>query len=295
MVDIKTESLWLMQGDCLERMKEIPDGSVDVVISDIPYGIDFSTWDVTHTNTNKSLLGRSPAQQKSEIFKTRGKPKNGWSSQDKKRPNEFQDFCTRWLTEILRVTKPCSPLIIMTGRQNQHRFTVAAEDVGFIFKDYIVWDKKKAPFRAQNINKVLESRGISEVTGEYRLGCLAPVAEPIVWMFKPYKVGSTITDIFLQTGLGCFESSQLKTNLISLDSTIKDKQHETQKPKELLNILVNMFSKEGHTILDMFMGSGTTGIACVNLNRKFIGIELDENYFEIGKNRILEAAGVTNV
>ena len=85
MEDIKTESLWLMQGDCLERMKEIPDGSVDVVISDIPYGIDFSTWDVTHNNTNKSLLGRSPAQQKSEIFKTRGKPKNGWSSQDKKR------------------------------------------------------------------------------------------------------------------------------------------------------------------------------------------------------------------
>ena len=149
MEDIKTENLWLMQGDCLERMKEIPSESVDVVISDIPYGIDFSTWDVKHTNTNKSLLGSSPAQQKSEIFKTRGKPKNGWSLQDKNRPNEFQNYCTKWLTELFRVTKPCSPLIIMTGRQNQHRFTVAAEDVGFIFKDYIVWDKKKAPFRAQ--------------------------------------------------------------------------------------------------------------------------------------------------
>lgn len=288
MEDIKTENIWLMKGDCLERMKEIPDGSVDVVISDIPYGIDFSTWDITHANTNKSLLGKSRAQQKSHLFKTRGKPKNGWSSQDKNRPNEFQNFCTRWLTELLRITKPCSPLIIMTGRQNQHRFTVAAEDVGFIFKDYITWDKKKAPFRAQNINKVLLSRGLSEITGEYRLGCLAPTTEPIVWMFKPYPVGSTITDVFLETGLGCFESSQLKSNLISLDSHIKDKQHETQKPEELFNLLVKMFSKENHTVLDMFMGSGTTGVSCINLNRKFIGIELDDDYFNKSKDRILK-------
>ena len=55
MKDVKTQDLWLMQGDCLERMKEIPSESVDVVISDIPYGIDFSTWDIKHTNTNKSL------------------------------------------------------------------------------------------------------------------------------------------------------------------------------------------------------------------------------------------------
>ena len=108
-------------------------------------------------------------------------------------------------------------------------------------------------------------------------------------MFKPYKVGSTITDIFLQTGLGCFESSELKTNLVSIDSTVKDKQHETQKPEELLSILIKMFSKETHTILDMFMGSGTTGVACVNLNRKFIGIELDKDYFDIGVNRVLKA------
>ena len=107
-------------------------------------------------------------------------------------------------------------------------------------------------------------------------------------MFKPYPVGSTITDVFLETGLGCFESSQLKSNLMSLDSYIKDKQHETQKPEELFNLLVKMFSKENHTVLDMFMGLGTTGVACQKTNRKFIGIELDDKYFEIAKNRILE-------
>ena len=65
-----------MLGDCLERMKEIEDGSVDAVISDIPYGISFSSWDVLHENTNSALLGQSPAQKVSGLFKSRGKPLN---------------------------------------------------------------------------------------------------------------------------------------------------------------------------------------------------------------------------
>lgn len=281
MTDIK-----LMQGDCLERMKEIPDGSVDVVISDIPYGIDFSSWDVTHSNTNSALLGSSPAQSKSGVFKTRGKPKNGWSKDDLNRTNEFQDFCRKWFTELFRLTKPCSPIILMIGRQNQHRCTVAGEDGGFIFKDYLIWDKKQAPFRAQNINKVLGARGVQEVEGEYRLGCPSPQAEPIVWMFKPYPIGTTITDCFIKDQLGCFESSTIKSNIISISSKVANKLHETQKPLILMEELVKCFSVEGHVVLDMFMGSGTTGVACVNLNRKFIGIEKDENFFNIGVNRV---------
>lgn len=153
-----------------------------------------------------------------------------------------------------------------------------------------MWDKKKAPFRAQNINKVLEARGSPAVEGEYRLGCPAPVAEPIVWLFKPYKVGGTITDIFLETGLGCFESSELKENIISLSSSVKDKKHETEKPVHLMELLVKTFSKRGHVVLDMFMGSGSTGVACLNLGRQFIGIELDEAYFETSKERVLKAS-----
>lgn len=286
-MDYKDENIWLMQGDCLERMKEIPDGSVDVVISDIPYGIDYAKWDVTHSNTNKALLGSSPAQSKSKVFKTRGKPKNGWSKSDTYRSKDFEDFCTKWLLELFRVTKSCSPIIIMSGRQNQHRFTVAAEDVGFIFKDYLIWDKISAPFRAQNINKVLNARGVDSVRGEIRLGCLAPVAEPIVWLFKPYPIGTTITDQFVKNGLGCFDSSKTKTNIIRISGKIQNRSHETEKPLDLMEQLVQIFSLENHTILDPFMGSGTTGVACQNLNRNFIGIELDETYFQIAKDRIL--------
>lgn len=286
--DYKDENIWLMQGDCLERMKEIPDGSVDIVLSDIPYGIDFSSWDVTHQNKNSALMGSSPAQKGSTLFKSRGKPKNGWSSEDSQRTQAFQEFCSRWFKELNRILKPCSPVILMTGRQNQHRCTVAGEDNGFVFKDCLTWDKQMAPFRAQNINKVLSARGHDLVDGEYRLGCMAPVTEPILWMFKPYPIGSTITDCFLRDRLGCFESSEIKTNLISYPSRIKSKVHETEKPVGLMEILIKVFSIKHHTVLDMFCGSGTTGVACKNLDRKFIGIELDENYFEVAKERILK-------
>lgn len=278
----------LYNGDCLEVMKDIPDGSVDVVITDIPYGIDYSEWDIRHNNKNSALMGCSPAQEKSRLFKARGKPKNGWSKADKQRPIEFQLFCESWLKDLFRLTKPCSPIIMFTGRQYQHRVTIAAENTGFIFKDSLVWDKQNAPFRAQNINKVLESKCI-EFKEEYRLGNLAPVAEPILWLFKPYKIGSTITENFITSGLGCVETSEVKSNIISVSSKIKDRKHETEKPLELMEILIRMFSMEGHTILDLFSGSGTTGVACANTNRNFIGIELDKGYFDIAKDRIEKA------
>ena len=287
--DVKTENYYLMFGDCLERMKEIPDGSVDVVISDIPYGIDYAQWDVLHNNTNSALLGASPAQEKSKLFKSRGKPLNGWSEADKQKGIEFQEWCKSWLEEVYRVTKPCSPIMIMCGRQLQHRFTCSAEDVGFVFKDYITWDKLQAPFRAQRINCVLQQRNVSLVSEDIRLGNLAPQCEPIVWLFKPYQVGTTVTDCFITDKLGCFDSSVLKSNLLSVKSKVPNKQHETQKPVELMETLINLISCEGHTVLDMFMGSGSTGVACINTNRKVIMIEKDPHYFEVGSERIKRA------
>ena len=285
--DIITDNYSLLFGDCLERMKEIPDGSVDVIISDIPYGIDYAEWDVLHNNTNSALLGTSPAQEKSKLFKSRGKPLNGWSEADKQKGIEFQEWCKSWLEEVYRVTKPCSPIMIMCGRQLQHRFTCTAEDVGFVFKDYITWDKQQAPFRAQRINCVLQQRGNDLVSDSIRLGNLAPQCEPIVWLFKPYQVGTTVTDCFINDKLGCFDSDVLKTNLLSVKSKVTNKQHETQKPVELMETIIKLVSQEGQTVLDMFIGSGSTGVAALSTGRKFLGIEVDVNYFNISKERLL--------
>ena len=287
--DVVTSEYSLLFGDCLERMKEIPDGSVDVVVSDIPYGIDYAQWDVLHNNTNSALLGASPAQEKSKLFKSRGKPLNGWSEADKQKGIEFQEWCKSWLQEVYRITKPCSPIMIMCGRQLQHRFTCVAEDVGFVFKDYITWDKQNAPFRAQRINCVLQQRCVDVVTDSIRLGNLAPQCEPVVWLFKPYQVGTTVTDCFIKDKLGCFDSNILKSNLLSVKSKVSNKQHETQKPVELMETIIKLVSQERHTVLDMFMGSGSTGVACLNTNRKFLGVEMNENYFNIGVKRMSDA------
>ena len=76
------------------------------------------------------------------------------------------------------------------------------------------------------------------------------------------------------------------TTLIEFDKIRKGSVHTTQKPVALMEYLIKTYTNEGDTVLDFTMGSGTTGVACVNTNRKFIGIELDDNYFEIAKNRI---------
>ena len=79
-------------------------------------------------------------------------------------------------------------------------------------------------------------------------------------------------------------------NILQFSNAIqKGKVHPTQKPVELLEYLIKTYTNENETVLDFTMGSGSTGVACMNTNRKFIGIELDENYFEIAKNRIEES------
>jgi len=278
----------MFKGDCLEVMKQIPDGSVDCVISDIPYGISVAEWDVLHNNSNSALLGSSPAQDNSGLFKTRGKPLNGWSEADKNIGKEFRQWCSPWLSECIRVLKPASPMLIMCGRQLQHHFTIAAENQGFVYKDYLVWDKVSAPFRGQRVKCVLDKRGV-DYNGNDRLGNLAPMHEPIVYLFKPYKQGTTITDCFVENRLGCFDADILTSNIIRVPSKISGKQHQTQKPVDLFETLIKLVTKEGHSVLDPFSGSGTTGVACANTGRKFIGIEMDDKYFEIAKERVSSA------
>ncbi len=112
--------------------------------------------------------------------------------------------------------------------------------------------------------------------------------EPIIYAFKPYK--KTITDCFIKDKIGGFNcvEGKIPKNIFKV-STEKSIYHENQKPIELLERLIKIFSFENKTILDFTMGSGSTGVACVNTNRNFIGIEKDDKYFEIAKKRIADA------
>ena len=80
-------------GDCREHLPLLENKSIDLFLSDIPYGINLDDWDVLHNNTNSALLGQSPAQLGKSGFKRRGKPINGWSQADRNMGSEYQEWC----------------------------------------------------------------------------------------------------------------------------------------------------------------------------------------------------------
>jgi site-specific DNA-methyltransferase (adenine-specific) len=206
---------------------------------------------------------------------------------DKNIPYEYEEWCKSWSNELLRITKPASPILIFSSRRLQHRVSNALEDSGFVIRDVLIWEKNRCNAKAQRINNVLNKRNIIDSKyNNYRIGNLAPYYEPIIFAMKPYK--GTITDCVLENNVGGFycENDKIPSNIFKIDVNKRNKYHETEKPIELMEKLISVFSMENQVILDFTMGGGSTGVAAMNLHRKFIGIELDPQYFEIAQKRI---------
>lgn len=283
-------------GDSIELIKTIEDESIHLILSDIPYGINYDEWDVLHKNTNKALLGKSPAQEKSgSVFQKRGKPLNGWSQADKNIPMEYYNWCKSWATDWHRVLKPGASCFIFAGRRMAHRCICAMEDSGFTFKDMIAWEKDSAAYRAQRVSCVFDRRGDednSKTWEGWKIGNLRPVFEPVLWFMKPYSQGTTLTDNILKHGVGAYNETKLKeltiqnkglevcSNILKIQTQKTDRGlHPTQKAVKLMEILISLVTIEGQTVLDPFCGCGTTLVAAKNLNRDYIGFEINEDYY----------------
>lgn len=249
-----------------------------------------------HNNTNSGLLGKSPAQEKSgSIFKTRGKPLNGWSQSDRKIPMEYYQWCSSWVEDWLRVLKPGASCFIFAGRRLAHRYICAMEDTGFIFKDMIAWEKEAAAYRAQRASSVFERRNDvenSKAWEGWKIGNLRPLFKPILWFMKPYPQGSTLTDNILAYGVGAFNEKELKelstlneglevcSNILKVETQKSDRGlHPKQKAVKLMEILISLVTIEGQTVLDPFCGCGTTLVAAKNLKREYIGFEINKEYY----------------
>ena len=277
----------IYQMDCLEGMKLIPNCSIDVCISDIPYGINYDEWDILHQNNN-SALGKYHKSMDGTSFKRRGKPINGWNEKDKKIPIEYQNWCEKWIKELFRITKEASPIILFSSRRYLHRVCIALENQGFLIRDIIVWEKDRSMAKAQKITNVLSKRGITNTElKNYRIGNLKPQYEPIIWAMKPYK--KTLTDCVIENKIGGFncENDVVPSNILKFPTNKKNEFHPTQKPLELIECLIKLFSiDKNHVIIDPFMGSGTTAVAALKCGRKFIGFEIEPKYIEIANIRI---------
>ena len=237
----------LIQGDCLEKMRDIPDVSIDAIITDPPYGTTACKWD--------SVIPFEPMwEQLHRITKVNG-------------------------AIVLFGSEPFSSALRMSNIKN--------------YKYDWIWEKTKAGNFASCRKNPMKYHEIISVF--YRSFPTYNLFN-LVRLDKPVKSGrknkggnlghASNGDIrYLQKETG-FHRSIIK---FSNKSGKGYSFHPTQKPVDLLEYLIKTYTNEGDTVLDFTMGSGTTGVACVNTNRDFIGIELDEGYFNIAQNRIEEA------
>lgn len=233
----------LLQGDCMEMLDGVPDGSMDMVLTDPPYssGGLFAGDRKLDTRTKYCAKEYNGAGRFQSF------------SGDNMDQRSFTEFLRMVLNKCRRKSKPESICAVFIDWRNLPAATDALQAAGWIYRGIVVWDKGNS----------------RPIPNRFRNDC-----EYVVWGANgrrptKYEKGALVLP-------GCYRVSSVPTT---------QKHHQTEKPIELLERLIAI-CPEGGTVLDPFMGSGSTGVACVNTGRGFTGIELDPAYFQTAQERI---------
>lgn len=239
-------SVNLLQGDCLELMKDIPDGSVDMVLADPPY------------SSGGLFAGDRKARTCTKYCDSdyNGAARFQNFSGDNMDQRSFTEFMRMVLNKCRQKSKAESVCAVFVDWRNIAAMIDAVQAAGWVYRGIAVWNKCNA----------------RNIPGRYRQDC-----EFVVWGTNGPK--SVDWNPGFTALPGFYTEKSVST---------KRKHHQTEKPVELLEKLLAICPDSG-TALDPFMGSGSTGVACVNTGRNFIGMELDPGYFETAKRRIEEA------
>ena len=240
----------LIQGDCLEKMKEIDDGSVDMVMTDPPYGTTACKWD--------SIIPLEPM----------------WE-------------------QLKRLIKPNGAIVMTASQPFTSALVMSNPDW---FKHEWIWKKnkstgflnaKKMPLR--NHESVVVFCGGNATYNPQKTYGHKPVNSFTKHTSDGDTVGRTRKGITGGGSTSRYPVTVQEFKVVNQDGTSPEgKHHPTQKPVSLMEYMIKTYTNEGETVLDFCAGSGTTGVACKNLNRNFIGIELDPEYFKIAEKRINE-------
>ena len=151
-----------------------------------------------------------------------------------------------------------------------------------------IWDKKKGSNYATAKNMPLKNHEIISVFQD-TINYIPQMRKGKMRNKKSYSKGGGVYGGLKSNNKDNYNDEYYPTTILEFsNASQRGKIHPTQKPVALMEYLIKTYTNEGETVLDFTMGSGTTGVACVNLNREFIGIELDEGYFKIAENRIHE-------
>lgn len=247
----------LIHGDCLEKMQDIPNGSIDMILCDLPYGTTACKWD--------TIIPFEPLwEQYERIIKDNG-------------------------AIVLTASQPFTSLLVMSNikyfkyewiweKSKGCNFTHAKNMPIKFHENILVFSKAPIGHSVQLGNKrmVYNPQDLIKVDKQW--------SRP-----KKYNTEHNLTrDSHKLERVIEFEGYPKSIIKYGNSDNRERGLHPTQKPVALFEYLIKTYSIEGDTVLDNCMGSGTTGVACKNLNRNFIGIELDAGYFEIAKKRINE-------
>ena len=319
-----------MHGDCLELMKKIPDGSVDLVLTDPPYGTTACKWD--------SIIPFEPMwEQLKRVVKKGGAIVlfSGEPFSSLLRASNIQLYKYDWIWEKEQSSSGLQAKIApMKKHENISVFFETFSDcydTTYMFdelKKYMQDEKRKTGLTGKQIKSLLGSYMASHYftkgsqfcipTKEayYKLQTTGFFSVPFEELHKKYqdeRKNAKIDNFNTynpQMGKGkaykghfapgaevhgksihyVKENNGTRYPTSILRFNREKGFHPTQKPVALLEYLIKTYTNEGETVLDFTMGSGSTGVACMNTGRKFIGIELDDKYFEIAKQRIENAA-----
>lgn len=249
----------LMLGDCLERMKEIPDCSVDMVLADPPYGTTACKWD--------SII---PLEPMWEQLKRVIKP-NGAIVMTASDPFTSA-LCVSNISNLREklVWVKHKPSNFACGKTMHLKYH---EDVVVFCKGKPTYNPQMQPRKSNRVSQM--QKGNSKKWNTVRCD-----GEDVSFKTQYDPKDWSEYDASMK-----YPSTVVEIPSVASNSFEKVK-HPTQKPVALMEYLIKTYTLEGETVLDFTMGSGTTGVACKNLNRNFIGIEKDETYFKIAQERI---------
>jgi len=299
----------LMLGDCLERMKEIPDGSVDLILTDPPYGtikgMKLKGWDNSTTKWDDAIDNNKMWHEINRVLRVNGccilfaqDPYTSvlmndchnnvpfsyrlvWDKKHYASPLGANKFPVNYFEDVCVFFKKHDSLALHPLR---HYF---ADVLEFIGKNLKQVNTELGHRRAEHCfyidstqfglcieatyNELIERYSINKMQG-----------------FMSYAELKAVDDEHKKTVARVFnlhDGKKYKSNILEYKKDYNG-YHPTQKPVALLEDLIQTYSNEGNTVLDFTMGSGSTGVAAKNLNRKFIGIEKDAGYFEVAKQRL---------
>ena len=298
---------WLMMGDCLDRMKEIESGSVDLIVCDLPYGTmkgaNLDGWAGAKTDWDTVIDTDLIMQESNRVLRKNGKmalfAQHPFTYEliNKSIPNLPFNYSMIWekdhFANALAAKK--APVnyfedILVFSKTHDHEGLHPLRNYFKLVFDFIGLTKKSI------IDKIGQCADHTFRVNSTQYGlCTENTYNKLILEFNinsmgGFKLFSELEEVnsVFNSVFNLWEGKKFKSNILKYKKDYEGL-HPTQKPVLLLEDLIKTYSNEGNLILDMTMGSGSTGVACKNLNRKFIGIEMDEIYFNIAKNRINEA------